>query len=409
MATGRPGPVWAAHSFRDRRSRRTPNGQIGVWAVDRANRLNFNRQKPRGQEWSGWTNLGGQVQPPAAVGQDADGRLEVFILDRSGDVQHLWQTNIHGGWSDWTAMGGTMQPGLVVAKNLDGHLELFGLEAGGDSLLHCWQKQAGGNDWTGWTSLGGSISPGFAVGCSADGRLEVFAVARTNGAVWRRCQTSPSGGEGWGAWENFGGDLKPGLAVAQNADGRLEVFGVNRNGDELMHRWQSRQPLRGDNWSRWHNRAGSVRPTPAVENNQDGNLEIFAIDRNGDGTVDHNRQISGNLDWLYWSSMDQSALEYASRVWQTDEGLPDNRVQAITQTPDGYLWVGTFKGLVRFERGRVQDLQWHQHAGVDKRLDHSVVFRRGRRIVDWDRRRGLGVAAAGPVYPVHTAGRAGGR
>ena len=44
-----------------------------------------------------------------------------------------------------------------------------------------------------------------------------------------------------------------------------------------------------------------------------------------------------------------AGLELLPRVWQTDEGLPNNRVQAIAQTPDGYLWVGTQEGLARFD------------------------------------------------------------
>lgn len=35
--------------------------------------------------------------------------------------------------------------------------------------------------------------------------------------------------------------------------------------------------------------------------------------------------------------------------WRVDEGLPDNTVDAIAQTPDGYLWLGTQSGLVRFD------------------------------------------------------------
>lgn len=42
-------------------------------------------------------------------------------------------------------------------------------------------------------------------------------------------------------------------------------------------------------------------------------------------------------------------LPYNVRCWQTDEGLPQNSVYAITQTSDGYLWVGTREGLVRFD------------------------------------------------------------
>ncbi|HTR80465.1 MAG TPA: two-component regulator propeller domain-containing protein [Bacteroidota bacterium] len=34
--------------------------------------------------------------------------------------------------------------------------------------------------------------------------------------------------------------------------------------------------------------------------------------------------------------------------WQVKEGLPQNSVNAIIQTHDGYLWLGTYEGLVRF-------------------------------------------------------------
>jgi len=35
--------------------------------------------------------------------------------------------------------------------------------------------------------------------------------------------------------------------------------------------------------------------------------------------------------------------------WEAGDGLPQNTVQAIAQTPDGYLWAGTQEGLVRFD------------------------------------------------------------
>lgn len=43
------------------------------------------------------------------------------------------------------------------------------------------------------------------------------------------------------------------------------------------------------------------------------------------------------------------AGEYSHRVWRTEDGLPQNRVQAIAETPEGYLWVGTSEGLARFD------------------------------------------------------------
>jgi len=36
-------------------------------------------------------------------------------------------------------------------------------------------------------------------------------------------------------------------------------------------------------------------------------------------------------------------------TWEAGQGLPQNTIQAIAQTPDGYLWIGTQEGLVRFD------------------------------------------------------------
>src|SRR5581483_588146 len=44
-----------------------------------------------------------------------------------------------------------------------------------------------------------------------------------------------------------------------------------------------------------------------------------------------------------------AAGAWTTRVWQSDDGLPNNHVTGIVQTPDGYLWVATYSGLVRFD------------------------------------------------------------
>src|ERR671927_59992 len=41
--------------------------------------------------------------------------------------------------------------------------------------------------------------------------------------------------------------------------------------------------------------------------------------------------------------------EFGHQVWLTENGLPQNTVQAIAQTQDGYLWLGTQEGLARFD------------------------------------------------------------
>ncbi|HRH41394.1 MAG TPA: two-component regulator propeller domain-containing protein, partial [Pyrinomonadaceae bacterium] len=43
------------------------------------------------------------------------------------------------------------------------------------------------------------------------------------------------------------------------------------------------------------------------------------------------------------------AQQFRFDHWTVDEGLPQNSVYSITQTPDGYLWMTTFDGLVRFD------------------------------------------------------------
>lgn len=45
---------------------------------------------------------------------------------------------------------------------------------------------------------------------------------------------------------------------------------------------------------------------------------------------------------------DKPVNAYFREVWTTRDGLPHNQVNTIAQTPDGYLWFGTWEGLVRY-------------------------------------------------------------
>ena len=47
--------------------------------------------------------------------------------------------------------------------------------------------------------------------------------------------------------------------------------------------------------------------------------------------------------------IEDSSGEYTIRHWSDDSGLPQNSVSSIVQTKDGYLWMTTFGGLVRFD------------------------------------------------------------
>src|SRR6266700_2293675 len=43
------------------------------------------------------------------------------------------------------------------------------------------------------------------------------------------------------------------------------------------------------------------------------------------------------------------AKDYSFKTWNTENGLPQNSVNSIAQTPDGYIWLTTFDGLARFD------------------------------------------------------------
>src|SRR5688572_28898602 len=43
------------------------------------------------------------------------------------------------------------------------------------------------------------------------------------------------------------------------------------------------------------------------------------------------------------------ASDFLITNWRTEDGLPHSSVNCIVQSRDGYLWIGTFVGVVRFD------------------------------------------------------------
>jgi signal transduction histidine kinase/ligand-binding sensor domain-containing protein len=71
--------------------------------------------------------------------------------------------------------------------------------------------------------------------------------------------------------------------------------------------------------------------------------------------------------------------DFFARVWQTDDGLPDNNISGAAKSPDGYLWVGTLGGLMRFDGARFQEFSPAQLEGVPNKVVRSlIVDHRGR-------------------------------
>src|SRR5262245_882632 len=58
------------------------------------------------------------------------------------------------------------------------------------------------------------------------------------------------------------------------------------------------------------------------------------------------------------------ARQFVHDAWGTKEGLPQSSVTTILQTSDGYLWLGTQGGLVRFDGVRFQLFAPATHPGL---------------------------------------------
>ena len=67
--------------------------------------------------------------------------------------------------------------------------------------------------------------------------------------------------------------------------------------------------------------------------------------------------------WLDVFALDPSldVNQYAHTSWKVSEGFCKGVTRAIAQTLDGYLWVGTDFGLLRFDGLRA--VPWHPPAG----------------------------------------------
>lgn len=102
-----------------------------------------------------------------------------------------------------------------------------------------------------------------------------------------------------------------------------------------------------------------------------------------------------------------SALRgFLADVWQAEDGLPHNAVQAIVQTRDGYLWLGTPTGVARFDGVRFTpfrppELTHHNiHALLEDRDGALWIGTYGGGLYRYD---GLRVEAFGPAEGLGSA------
>src|SRR5215510_7810516 len=62
--------------------------------------------------------------------------------------------------------------------------------------------------------------------------------------------------------------------------------------------------------------------------------------------------------------------QYAHTAWKVREGFAKGEITSIAQTPDGYLWLGTEFGLLRFDG--VRNVPWQPPP--DQHLPSTEIF-----------------------------------
>ncbi|HYO55026.1 sensor histidine kinase [Archangium sp.] len=98
----------------------------------------------------------------------------------------------------------------------------------------------------------------------------------------------------------------------------------------------------------------------------------------------------------------KTLLQFPHRAWQAEDGLPQNSILSLAQTPDGYLWAGTLEGLVRFDgvRFAVFD-ETNTPALPDRSVRGLALGRDGTLWIGTDK--GLAGMRQGTFFPVAPA------
>ena len=76
------------------------------------------------------------------------------------------------------------------------------------------------------------------------------------------------------------------------------------------------------------------------------------------------------------SDHNKPLTEYTHTVWTHKEGLPSAFIYSIAQTQDGYIWLGTADGIVRFDG--IRFLHWRPKSGYTTLLGTIRIVRAAR-------------------------------
>lgn len=147
---------------------------------------------------------------------------------------------------------------------------------------------------------------------------------------------------GWSGWASLGGSLDGGTpAVGQNADGRLEVFAESFGGagPELHHIWQI---AANNGWSAWDSLGappGQFMGYSVVGQNADGRLEVFTrVGLMSTGVVWHIWQNpTPAMGWSGWDVLGSPPGGVAPRFLAVGRNA-DGRLELFVLGTSGDLW-----------------------------------------------------------------------
>src|SRR5438270_8908107 len=78
--------------------------------------------------------------------------------------------------------------------------------------------------------------------------------------------------------------------------------------------------------------------------------------------------------------------DWFARTWQTEDGLPNNNINSIAQTADGFLWVATPLGLTRFDGVTFDDISLTNYiSNFNRGITTLLASRDGRLLLQMDR------------------------
>lgn len=247
--------------------------QIDVFGISTDSQLYHKRWD--GEAWGLWESLEGTcIYAPAAVARGAD-LVDVFAIGLDKQVYHKWWDG--ATWQGWEEVGGTCIHGLAATSWGPDRIDLFSVGTNSCLYHNCWD----GETWQGWRPFAlqdqmawerssTTIAAPAAV-ASTPGRIDLFVLGIDN-----QIYHAWGDGENWQGWENVGGPGMHGVAVTARGPGNLDLFTIGTDIEGTDNHMYHRAMVNGK-WGNWDNLGGACISAPAAVALGEHRLDTFVV------------------------------------------------------------------------------------------------------------------------------------